>query len=143
MEDKIHEDEEEEQEESSLRSVKIEEKFSYTQSISDNSDALRSSGKADKAKKESSGFSLFGFINSTKNKSRKVEEEAEEEVLESPIFKVLQADHPKVPTAKAEEAAKKHKEFFGSTVFDDEKEEGEEKIDDDILNVPAFFRRKK
>ena len=143
LEDKIHEDEEEEQEESSLRSVKIEEKFSYTQSISDNSDALRSSGKADKAKKESSGFSLFGFMNSTKNKSRKVEEEAEEEVLESPIFKVLQADHPKVPTAKAEEAAKKHKEFFGSTVFDDEKEEGEEKIDDDILNVPAFFRRKK
>ena len=47
-----------------------------------------------------------------------------------------------VSQEKSQEAAKKHQEFFGSTIFDDEKEIKEEKIEDDILNVPAFFRRR-
>jgi hypothetical protein len=44
---------------------------------------------------------------------------------------------------KKEKIKQKKDEFFRSTIFDDE-DETELKIeDDDILNVPAFFRRKK
>lgn len=103
-----------------------------------------------KEKKDSSGFSLFSFMNS-RNKNDLREEEAEIK------FTDILPDNPKQVAAssivtnaqsaisqeKSQEAAKKHQEFFGSTIFDDEEmEERNEKIEDDILNVPAFFRRR-
>ena len=150
LEEKIHDKENEERHEDNiLRSVKIEETISYTKNTTNNSGSLKS-----RVKKESSGFSLFGFMNSSKNKNRRNEQEdeisdeietIEEEIIIKPIHKNEQ-HHVKSDVkaqSKAQEAAKKHQEFFKSTVFDDEKEEEEEKMDDDILNVPAFFRRKK
>lgn len=92
-----------------------------------------------KSKKEASGFNLFGFMNGG-NSSK------EEEVLdEAPKVENIEVEpQPKeFDKDKTEEASKKHREFFGSTVFDEESDEESEKIDDDILNVPAFFRRKK
>lgn len=102
-----------------------------------------------KTKKESSGgFSLFSFMNG-KNKNDVVEEEVEIKFTD-----IVSEIAPKKPSVaqneqlvmsqeKSQEAAKKHQEFFGSTIFDDEEmDEKNEKVEDDILNVPAFFRRK-
>ncbi len=119
-----------------------------------------------KAKKESSGFSLFSFMNSSKVVSKPVkefEEELEEE-FEKPITQFMSAaTFAEEKFAEAEEVEeislpqekeskketksaveKKRNQFFGTTVFDEEEEENNKsKFDDDILNVPAFFRRKK
>jgi hypothetical protein len=45
----------------------------------------------------------------------------------------------------SQEAEKKRQQFFGNTIFDEEPESNnsEQKFEDDIINVPAFFRRKK
>ncbi|MBM3579649.1 MAG: cell division protein FtsZ [Alphaproteobacteria bacterium] len=83
-----------------------------------------------KSKKESSGFSLFSFMN-----SNKLEEPVESGKIE-PVETVE-------PVVAKEEAEKKRRQFFGGTIFDEEEEKQEAKFDDDILNVPAFFRRKK
>jgi len=105
---------------------------------------------AAKPKKEASGFNLFGFMNSgVKSRSEPSNFDFEEE--EKPVAKAAPfSDLPKLPKVekvieeKQQEASKKHREFFGSTIFDEkEKDATEEKIEDDILNVPAFFRRKK
>lgn len=104
---------------------------------------------ARKEKKESSGgFSLFSFMNS----KNKFEPRAEEEIKFTDIIPESEV-RQSVPVAQLEEqqiineersqeAAKKRDEFFGSTIFDEEKDIKEEKIEDDILNVPAFFRRR-
>ena len=55
---------------------------------------------------------------------------------------IVQKEQPVISQEKSQEAAKKHQEFFGATVFDEEKDMVDEKIEDDILNVPAFFRRR-
>lgn len=119
-----------------------------------------------KAKKESSGFSLFSFMNSSKVSSKPVEEFEEEleEEFEKPITQFMStATFAEEKFAEAEEVEeaflpqekeskketksaveKKRNQFFGTTVFDEEEEENNKnKFDDDILNVPAFFRRKK
>lgn len=100
-----------------------------------------------KEKKESGSFSLFSFMNGSKNKvdfEEKDEFKFDDIVPEAPVKKStpVQVEQPVVSQEKSQEAAKKHREFFGATVFDDEIEIKEEKIEDDILNVPAFFRRK-
>ncbi len=102
-------------------------------------------------KKESSGsgFSLFGFMNSSKSRDHEEDhfEEEHEDFIEEE--KVIHHKPKKVLKSSGEsdlqEVAKRQKEFFGSTIFDEDsrEEEKEEKIEDDILNVPAFFRRKK
>jgi len=97
-----------------------------------------------KPKKESSGgFSLFSFMNSSKVSDEPFEtelkEDAEEIFAEESVVEV--EEKPKAK--KKEEAENKRKQFFGTTVFDEEEEEVPAKFDDDILNVPAFFRRKK
>ncbi len=98
-----------------------------------------------KAKKESSsnGFSLFSFMNSSKisdEPEAELKKGAEEMMIEEVIEEEEQA-RPK--SSKKEEIEQKRKQFFGTTVFDDEEDEKPAKFDDDILNVPAFFRRKK
>lgn len=127
---------EENQEDAAEKLSKAEEKIS---------EASKASKPKPKAKKESSGFNLFGFMNGSKNKNEQEEpdfEEEEEEEKPKPVKKSA----PKVNEEKLQEvAAKKHQEFFGgATIFDEEKEdEVDEKVEEDMLNVPAFFRRKK
>lgn len=99
-------------------------------------------------KKEGGGFSLFSFMNSSKVKEEKREEKREErereEIQIKPIVSRVSLDQPELTADKNQEAEKKRREFFSATIFDeDDAVEGERKIDDDILNVPAFFRRKK
>lgn len=83
---------------------------------------------------ENQGFGLFNFLNNKKNSNKIKIEEVKDEEEEDRNYKKINAE-------KTKEALKKKQEFFGSTVFDEVKKE--EKLDDDILNVPAFFRRKK
>jgi cell division protein FtsZ len=70
-------------------------------------------------------------------------EEIEETAL--PVKKEVKKEAQKeVKKSVKSEVEKKRNQFFGATVFDEEEEEkGKSKFDDDILNVPAFFRRKK
>ena len=91
-------------------------------------------------------------MNSSKNREEEIEEEAEETQVEVKIEKSIkkfeshkaEPVHQKNDQVKSQAAEKKRKEFFESTVFDeDESDANSDKIDDDILNVPAFFRRKK
>jgi len=114
-----------------------------------------------KDKKEGSGFSLFSFMNSSSKVKDEDEEDYEEEVekeVKKPVVKksapmllkkqqaapIEQPNRSQTHHEKSQEAEKKRKEFFGSTVFDEDAPvENDNKIDDDILNVPAFFRRKK
>lgn len=115
------------------------------------------------AKKEQhSGFSLFGFMNSskkevvkeTKNHHKHLDDDFEIETEEADFHEENNEIHEepkhqpkhkhKISQEKSQEAMKKKQEFFGGTVFDDEKENEEnQKMDDDVINVPAFFRRKK
>lgn len=112
------------------------------------SEASKAAKPRPKAKKESSGFNLFGFMNGSKNKNDQEEsdfEEEEEEEKPKPVKKSAPKE-VKVSEPKLQEvAAKKHQEFFGgATIFDEEKEDDvDEKVGEDMLNVPAFFRRKK
>jgi cell division protein FtsZ len=104
--------------------------------------------KAQKEKKESSGFSLFSFMNSSKIKDEFTDEEEKsfDEFESTSTTKNNDKSEFKVAGISEEqnqEAEKKRREFFGSTVFDDEDKSEDRKFDDDILNVPAFFRRKK
>ena len=103
-----------------------------------------------KAKKESSGFSLFSFMNSSNSAQKDDEREVEKVEEESQEFAKMfvEAKKPKAETApvnqeKNQEAEKKRRQFFASTVLDEEPEQPDVKFEDDILNVPAFFRRKK
>ncbi len=118
---------------------------------------------SEKPKKDSGGFSLFSFMN---NKEKSEEPLANPDSnISSNIFSesakipadLLAKDEGKVkkikqisdsePVAKisSQEAEKKRQQFFGNTIFDEEVESNnsEQKFEDDIINVPAFFRRKK
>ncbi len=95
------------------------------------------------APKKEGGFNLFSFMNSSKVKEDK--EELKEFKIK-PLAKKVEEEEieEKAPLQKTQEAEKKRREFFSATIFDDENShEHDEKVDDDILNVPAFFRRKK
>ncbi len=118
---------------------------------------------SEKPKKDSGGFSLFSFMN---NKEKSEEPLANpDNKVSSNIFSesakisvdLLTKDEGKAkkikqisdsePEAKisSQEAEKKRQQFFGNTIFDEEVESNnsEQKFEDDIINVPAFFRRKK
>ena len=118
---------------------------------------------SEKPKKDSGGFSLFSFMN---NKEKSEEPLANPDSnISSNIFSesakisvdLLTKDEGKTkkikqisdsePVAKisSQEAEKKRQQFFGNTIFDEEVESNnsEQKFEDDIINVPAFFRRKK
>jgi cell division protein FtsZ len=108
--------------------------------------------KTTKHKKES-GFNFFGFMNNSKGKDEEEESDIEETFFEEKakvekpkeVKKPLPKKAPKVSEEKLQEVTKKHQEFFGATVFDEDKEDESEDdiVEDDMLNVPAFFRRKK
>ena len=103
----------------------------------------KSSHKAKSSeKKESAGFSLFSFMNSSKQKEsdgKKFVENTTKSIVEKIVI-----EQPEIHEEKSHEAEKKRREFFGATIFDEEESnQNSSKIDDDILNVPAFFRRKK
>jgi cell division protein FtsZ len=72
-------------------------------------------------KKETSGFSLFSFMN-TKEKTNNIQND-------------------KTLKNQETELEKKKQQFFG-TIFEEDNQE-DDKINDDIINIPAFFRRKK
>jgi len=131
----------------------IEQEEQFEEEVSQVVETLKPASKATskKEKKESgNGFSLFSFMNGSKNKAEtKKEEEIKfldimPEVLPVKTTNIsAQNNQQTISQEKSKEAAKKHQEFFGSTVFDDEEiKEKNEKIEDDILNVPAFFRRR-
>ncbi len=97
-------------------------------------------------KKDHSGFSLFSFMNASKIKDEEVQQEVEEEVKKTHVKSKAKAhqEHEVTEVTKSS-AEKKRDQFFGATIFDDNDNSSKHstKIDDDILNVPAFFRRKK
>ncbi len=118
---------------------------------------------SEKPKKDSGGFSLFSFMN---NKEKSEEPLANPDSnISSNIFsesakisvdlltkeegkakKIKQiSDSEPVAKISSQEAEKKRQQFFGNTIFDEEVESNnsEQKFEDDIINVPAFFRRKK
>ena len=118
---------------------------------------------SDKPKKDSGGFSLFSFMNNKEkseeplaNPDNKVSSNIFSESAKIPVD-LLAKDEGKTkkikqisdsePEAKisSQEAEKKRQQFFGNTIFDEEVESNnsEQKFEDDIINVPAFFRRKK
>lgn len=93
-------------------------------------------------KEKSSGFSLFSFMNgSSKDEDLSADLDEDSDSLSQDFStSEKEAAHPK----HKDEAEKKRKQFFAETILDeDEASTKEVKFDDDILNVPAFFRRKK
>ena len=144
LEEKLHEEDFDQEEE-----VEVEEKIEIRKS---EKTTKSSSKKTISPKKESAGFSLFSFMNSSKVKDEESEEDFEEEVEEVKIKPVKkqppeekrQEKREEVRAEKSQDAEKKRREFFSSTIFDEEETDvRNDKMDDDILNVPAFFRRKK
>lgn len=140
LEEKLREEEFDEEE-------IVEEKIEIKKSVSAEKPA-KPSVKKPATKKESSGFSLFSFMNSSSKvrdeddfEAKEVEQEEVEEI------KVVKPAPQKPQTRvveKSPEVEKKRREFFSATIFDEEESGvGSEKVEDDILNVPAFFRRKK
>lgn len=98
-----------------------------------------------KTKKETSGFSLFSFMNSSPDKSQaeSANDVDEESDSLSNDFLVAKKTEERQQEAKSQEAEKKRRQFFSETIFDEDSESKDVKFEDDILNVPAFFRRKK
>jgi len=103
-----------------------------------------------KSRESSGGFSLFNFMNKktseTAPRGRKIVEDFEDDykIEKEPFEPRAQKKPHRISEERVQEAMKKKQEFFGATVFDDDKNsENEAPMDDDILSVPAFFRRKK
>lgn len=97
-----------------------------------------------KKKKENSGFSLFGFMNNSKGKEKEEEifdeDEPEIESIEEEVKIVKKVKYADEKPANAN----KKDDLFAATIFDEENDNNSGRgLDDDILNVPAFFRRKK
>lgn len=110
----------------------------------------KSRQKDKKFSKKEGGFSLFSFMNSSKIKNDFEdgnEEKKEEKNLEvkQDFSKKIANQNPEIREEKLSEAEKKRKEFFGATILDEGESSDEvlSNAEDDILNVPAFFRRKK
>ncbi len=99
--------------------------------------------KKQSVKKEGSGFSLFSFMNPSSKIKDDVKQEFEENHDMISDFEKEKDEIVKNPVAKKPTSEKKKKEFFSATIFDEESDLKNDKLDDDILNVPAFFRRKK
>jgi len=93
-------------------------------------------------KEKSSGFSLFSFMNGSSKDEDLVSDLDEDS--DSLLQDFSQSEKEVAQPKHKDEAEKKRKQFFAETVLDeDEAATKEVKFDDDILNVPAFFRRKK
>jgi cell division protein FtsZ len=123
-----------------IEEVFIEKKVKIEKSES-KSKASKSAAKSDK---RAGGFSLFSFMNTSKVKENDFEElkDANELKVRMP-GKATVRQQNKIEETDSEETQKKRHEFFSATIFDEEKpDKDENKIDDDVLNVPAFFRRK-
>ncbi len=104
--------------------------------------------KSSKVKlKKESGFNLFGFMNSNKAKITDLDDE-DENIIETNIAK---HSKPKAHNHLGEtnydksrsNAEMKRKQFFGETIFDDNVNNSGDNFEDEIVNVPAFLRRKK
>jgi cell division protein FtsZ len=105
-----------------------------------------------KSKKES-GFNLFGFMNSSKTKITDLDDE-DENIIEANMAKHSKSksyghlneinNHSNHDKSKSKsDAEMKRKQFFGETIFDDNVNNSGDNFEDDIVNVPAFLRRKK
>ena len=106
--------------------------------------------KIEEVKKDQGGFSLFSFMSGTKNNARipvknNKDDEQENEFEEMEVeMRTSKLQSQKNNEEELQNLSRKKEEFFGSTVFDDDKKvEQDSGLEDDILNVPAFFRRKK
>lgn len=97
--------------------------------------------KKDNKENKEGGFSLFSFMSSKdKDESEDKDKNKIDEVEE--IKTTKKETNKKNKKIDKSEISKKRDEFFGSTMLDEEEKE-DESMDDDILNVPAFFRKKK
>lgn len=138
----------EKEEDVSEKLKKAEEKISEAFNKAAQNSKPKAKQEVKKKEATSGGFSLFGFMNSNKGKDE--EESFEDESEDFAEEEKVVAPKPKKAVKHSgesdlQEVAKRQKEFFGSTIFDEDtkEEEEDEKVEDDILNVPAFFRRKK
>jgi cell division protein FtsZ len=128
----------------------FEQKIEVKKSI-DSEKVVKTTSKKSLTKKESGGFSLFGFMNSslkTRNEDELEDKETKEKKValsdEIETAKTMPQNLKYRAPEKSIDAEKKRREFFNTTIFDEEDSGvGSDKIEDDILNVPAFFRRKK
>jgi cell division protein FtsZ len=108
--------------------------------------------KPEKAKKDT-GFSLFSFMNNKEKTDIHDEENEHDNPSDKKSKQDIKLFHDKTKSENnsdsrdtSHEIERKRQQFFGhSTIFDDEETlVNNEKFDDnDIVNVPAFFRRKK
>ncbi len=121
-----------------------ESKKSLVEEIKTASSPKISKPKIAKQKKESSGFSLFSFMNSSKVSDEPQKSKFEQVEAKSEMDEIIGEEIEEVAIPK-DNLGKKKKQFFSSTILDEEHDSDFEsgKLDDDILNVPAFFRRKK
>lgn len=154
---------EEHEEEFHEEEVEIEVKEKIVEKAPEPKKPAKPAKSNDKPKKDSGGFSLFSFMNNKEkseeplaNPDNKVSSNIFSESAKIPVD-LLTKDEGKAkkikqisesePVAKisSQEAEKKRQQFFGNTIFDEEPESNnsEQKFEDDIINVPAFFRRKK
>ncbi len=105
--------------------------------------------KKPKSKKQNkeSGFNLFSFISNSKNSEEESEDEEDEGETTDEVSKKNQdlkeqnSIKKTKPKENSKDLLKKKEEFFGSTILDEEKSDNG--LEDDILNVPAFFRKKR
>ena len=154
---------EEHEEEFHEEEVEIEVKEKIVEKAPEPKKPAKPAKSNEKPKKDSGGFSLFSFMNNKEkseeplaNPDNKVSSNIFSESAKIPVD-LLTKDEGKAkkikqisdsePEAKisSQEAEKKRQQFFGNTIFDEEPESNnsEQKFEDDIINVPAFFRRKK
>ncbi len=95
----------------------------------------------EKEKKDQGGFSLFSFMSSSKKDDSKLQQQEESEDEEQDEIEAKQVKIKRTKEIDTQDLSKKKQEFFGSTILDETSQENN--LEDDILNVPAFFRRKK
>lgn len=107
-------------------------------------------------KKENNGFNLFGFMNGG-SKSKNLDSKKDQERSENYEEENLEADYEEIKKSRNHKSqshnlkakksvnleVKKKTKINEETIFDDLEDNQTSKFDDDILNVPAFFRRKK
>lgn len=129
--------------------AKVEVEVEESSQLEEKKEVKKKTKTAKNKKEKSGGFSLFSFMNGGVDVEKEEGENIEihEEQISEDSDSLLQdfstKQEAKEIKIKEKEAAKKRKEFFSETIFDEEEDASKEiKFDDDILNVPAFFRRK-
>ncbi len=103
---------------------------------------VKKARKVEAPKENNSGFSLFSFMSSSKSKGEEKREVSNEDEDEFSI-EIKKPERKAKADLGEQELVRKKQEFFGSTILDEEKENKDSNLDDDILNVPAFFRKKR